>query len=77
MSADASSFQGIIMIPMMPVMRPPVLKLMYFGERFAKSLAGLTTFAAMFTDTVAMPMPIRERMDVKNRIDGLYIKGKF
>ena len=34
-------------------MSPPVLKLMNFGNAFAKSLAGETTLAAMFTAIVA------------------------
>ena len=34
-------------------MRPPVLKLMCFGNAFAKSFAGETTFAAMLTASVA------------------------
>lgn len=39
---------------------------MYFGAKLAKSLAGLTTFAAMLTDTVAIPIPIKESIAVKN-----------
>ena len=37
----------------MPVMRPPVLKSMSRGNALAKSLAGETTLAAMFTASVA------------------------
>ena len=48
---------------------------MYFGAKLAKSLAGLTTLAAIFTDTVAIPIPIRARMAVKNLIVEFYIKG--
>lgn len=56
----------MIKIPIIPVISPPVLKLMYFGARFAKSFAGLTTLAAIFTDTVAIPIPTKERIAVKN-----------
>jgi hypothetical protein len=65
----------MIIIPIIPVISPPVLKLMYFGAKLAKSLAGLTTLAAIFTDTVAIPIPIRARMAVKNLIVEFYIKG--
>jgi hypothetical protein len=44
----------------MPVIRPPVLNEMRRGARLAKSLAGLTTFAAMFTEIVAMSTPRSE-----------------
>ena len=44
--------QGCSTMPS-PVMRPPVRKLMTRGSAFAKSLAGDTTFAAMFTASVA------------------------
>ena len=47
------SFPGSIAIPTMPVMRPPVLKLIAPGLMLAKSFAGETTFAAMFTPRVA------------------------
>ena len=36
-------------MPRMPVMSPPVLKLMNLGNALAKSFAGETTFAAMLT----------------------------
>ena len=38
-------------------MSPPVLNEMSRGARLAKSFAGLTTLAAMFTEIVAMPTP--------------------
>jgi len=38
---------------MMPVMSPPVRKEIHFGNAFAKSFAGDTTFAAMLTASVA------------------------
>ena len=44
---------GIISTPTMPVMRPPVRKEILPGAMFAKSFAGDTTFAAMFTASVA------------------------
>ena len=37
----------------MPVIRPPVLKLIARGNALAKSLAGETTLAAMLTASVA------------------------
>jgi hypothetical protein len=40
-------------MPMMPVMSPPVRKLIQRGSAFAKSFAGETTLAAMFTASVA------------------------
>ena len=43
-------------MPMMPVMSPPVRKLMWRGKALAKSLAGETTLAAMFTASVATTM---------------------
>ncbi len=38
----------------MPVIKPPVRNEMNLGSAFAKSFAGETTFAAMFTESVAM-----------------------
>src|ERR1041385_2677064 len=43
---SATSFQGWIRIPMIPVMSPPVRKPILEGQRLEKSFAGLTTFAA-------------------------------
>src|SRR5438105_15361761 len=40
-------------MPRIPVIRPPVRKEIHFGNAFAKSLAGDTTFAAMLTASVA------------------------
>ncbi len=40
-------------MPRMPVIRPPVLNLIRRGNALAKSLAGDTTLAAMFTASVA------------------------
>ena len=51
--ASARSFQGCIRMPRRPVMSPPVLNAMSRGKAFAKSLAGETTLAAMFTARVA------------------------
>ncbi len=56
-SALSRNFHGIITMPKTPVMTPPSLKLMCRGARLAKSLAGLTTLAAMLTEMVAMPTP--------------------
>ena len=75
MSADDISFHGIINIPIRPVISPPVLKLMYFGAKLAKSFAGLTTFAAIFTEIVAIAIPKRESKAIKNLITEFYIKG--
>src|SRR5437868_13509911 len=55
--AEASSFHGTIAIPTNPVINPPVLNEISLGARLAKSFAGLTTLAAMFTETVATPTP--------------------
>src|SRR5690349_21071483 len=41
-------------MPAMPVMSPPVRNEIHFGKAFAKSFAGETTFAAMFTASVAI-----------------------
>ena len=43
----------MITMPMMPVIRPPVLKLIARGKALAKSFAGETTLAAMLTASVA------------------------
>src|SRR3954469_881736 len=51
---SATSFQGKISTPMMPVIYPPILNEMLPGERFAKSFAGLTMLAAMFVASVEM-----------------------
>ncbi len=57
-SALASSFHGIIRMPITPVMSAAGLEARSAcGARLAKSLAGLTTLAAMFTEMVAMPTP--------------------
>src|SRR3954453_17873903 len=50
---SASSFHGWIAMPSRPVINPPVLNVISRGNALAKSLAGETTFAAMFTDNVA------------------------
>src|SRR5712692_6584716 len=47
----------MIAMPTRPAINPPVLNEMKRGARFEKSLAGLTTLAAMFTEIVAIPMP--------------------
>src|SRR4029453_865546 len=50
---SASSFQGIIAIPRKQVITPPVLNDIRRGHRFEKSFAGDTTFAPIFTFSVA------------------------
>ena len=40
-------------MPMIPVIKPPVRNEIHFGNAFAKSFAGETTFAAMLTESVA------------------------
>ena len=40
-------------MPIIPVISPPVRNEMSFGNAFAKSLAGDTTLAAIFTASVA------------------------
>ena len=48
------SFHGIIASPSKPVIKPPVRKLINPGARFEKSFDGETTFAPMFTLSVAI-----------------------
>ena len=62
-------------IPIRPVISPPVLKLMYLGARLAKSLAGLTTFAAILTEIVAIAIPNRDKIATMNLIYEFYIRG--
>ncbi len=52
-SGVSVSFHGMITTPTTPVISAPVRKLISLGARFARSYAGETTFAAMFTETVA------------------------
>src|SRR5207249_817732 len=47
-------------IPMIPVIMPPVLKLIPFGQRLEKSFAGETALAATFVVSVAMSKDIME-----------------
>src|SRR5260370_9553186 len=49
-----SSFQGIMRMPMQPVMSPPVRNEMRRGLRFEKSLDGETTLAATLVLSVAI-----------------------
>ena len=56
-------------------MSPPVLNEMSRGARLAKSFAGLTTLAAMFTDTVAMPTPSSETTATSSRVAPDSISG--
>src|ERR1700681_1024688 len=48
-----SSFHGIMAMPRMPVMMPPVRKEMRRGFKLEKSLEGDTTFAATLVFNVA------------------------
>src|SRR5882724_491557 len=57
-----TSRQGWITIPITAVMKPPVLNDIFFGQRFAKSFAGLTTLAAMFVASVAIPSATSEKI---------------
>src|SRR5262245_20972476 len=66
-SARERSFHGMIAMPRRPVIRPPVLNEISRGARFAKSFAGLTTLAAMFTETVATPTPSRDTIATSAR----------
>ena len=54
-------------MPMMPVMKPPMRNEIRRGQRWAKSLAGLTTLAAMFVASVAMQSD-EHRHDQHDRI---------
>ena len=49
----------------MPVIIPPVRKLMRFGARWEKSLDGLTTLAPMFRLSVAIRMLMSARKATK------------
>ena len=49
---------------------------MYLGAKFAKSLAGLTTLAAMFTETVAIDIPRREMIAITIRKAEDWISGE-
>ena len=62
-----SSFQGIIITPTTPVMRPPVRKEMRRGFRLEKSFEGETTLAATLVFSVAMSSAMR----AMNATDGL------
>src|SRR5687768_11645599 len=62
------SFHGKKRKPAIAVMRPPVLKEIFRGARFAMSFAGETTFAAMFTDTLATPTPMTPRIAIITRV---------
>src|SRR5260370_30342117 len=74
-SALESSFQDIIATPISRVINPPVLNEIRLGERFAKSFAGLTTLAAIFTESVAIPTPSSERRATRPRTAAEAIKG--
>ena len=62
-------------IPTKPVIKPPVLKLIYLGARLAKSLAGLTTLAAMFTEIVAIAIPRSEANAINTLMIEFSIRG--
>jgi NCS1 family nucleobase:cation symporter-1 len=57
-SATAINFHGKMNMPIIPVISPPVLKLILLGARFAKSFAGLTIFAAMLVANVEIATAI-------------------
>src|SRR5208283_3275511 len=61
---SARSLQGMIRIPIIPVITAPVLKLMSLGTVFEKSFAGDTVLAAMFTDKDATTRPTSARTRV-------------
>ena len=74
-SAVARNFHGIITMPSTPVITPPILKLISRGARLAKSFAGLTTFAAMFTEMVATATPNSATIATSSRTPALSISG--
>jgi hypothetical protein len=74
-SGFASSFHGIIKMPTTPVISPPILNEIARGARLAKSFAGLTTFAAMFTDSVAIPIPRSAMIATMTRVAAEAISG--
>src|SRR5208283_3047957 len=61
---SARSLQGMIRIPIIPVITPPVLKLMSLGMVLEKSFAGDTVLAAMFTEREATTRPTSARTSV-------------
>ena len=63
------------MIPIIPVIKPPVLNEIWRGERLLKSLAGLTTLAAMLTDMVAIITPSNAKIAIITRVTWDYING--
>ncbi len=65
----------MISIPIIPVIKPPVLKEIFLGDRLLKSLAELTTFAATLTEIVAIITPKRAKMATMIRVALDYIKG--
>ena len=50
------------MIPMIPVIKPPVLNEICFGDRLLKSFAGLTILDATLTDIVAIITPNKAKI---------------
>ncbi len=54
---DSMSFHGRITAPRTAVITPPALAEMRWGARLEKSLAGETTLAARFVDSVATDRP--------------------
>src|SRR3954470_22411286 len=56
----ASNFHGIMATPAKQVITPPTLKVIRFGHKLEKSLAGETTFAPIFTFRVASRRARRE-----------------
>ena len=44
-------------IPITAVINPPLTKLICFGDKFAKSFAGETTFAVIYRRTIETQIP--------------------
>ena len=62
-------------IPIIPVIKPPVLNEIRLGDRLLKSLAELTIFAATLTEMVAIITPKRAKIATMIRVAWDDIKG--
>ncbi len=68
-SRDASTgtwYHGMISTPSTAVIIPPVRNEIRRGDRLEKSLAGLTTFAAIFVESVATDKATSEKATTGN-----------
>src|SRR5947207_532980 len=70
MMPTPTSFHGSMTAPAIAVISPPILNEIFRGARFAMSFAGDTTFAAMFTETLATAMPNTASRATTMRVPG-------